>query len=191
MDGDARVQTAEELIRRGEFDDAIALLTNALADNPENHSALLAVGIAYTESGRNEEAIRTLGYYTARNDANDEAWEALGCAYLRRKEFVRAEECLRRAREIAPTNASVLRNLSVLLSQTERPAESLKALRTSYDLNPNDYLTTFALATAYRFLGRGNDARALFERLRSFEFLPDAVRSEAEKHLLALSVGWS
>ncbi|MEX2443533.1 MAG: tetratricopeptide repeat protein [Alkalispirochaeta sp.] len=186
-----QIAQSEELIRLGLFDDAIELLTEVLADDPDNLSALLNIGIAYTESGHNDSAIQALSYYVQHDEENDEAWEALGCAYLRRKEYATAEDHLQRARGLNSTNASVLRNLSVLFSETGRGRESYDTLTKAYELNPNDYLTTYALATAYRYLERPQEARTLLERLQTFDYLPTSIRHEAEKHLLELTVGWT
>ncbi|MFW5696136.1 MAG: tetratricopeptide repeat protein [Alkalispirochaeta sp.] len=186
-----QIAQAEELIRTGLFDDAVALLTEVLADNPNNLAALLNIGIAYTESGRNDSAIQALSYYVQHDDENDEAWEALGCAYLRKKDYRAAEKHLEHARALNSQNASVLRNLSVLFSETGRGRKSYATLTKAYDLNPNDYLTTYALATAYRYLQRPEEARTLLERLQTFDFIPTAIRHEAEKHLLELTVGWT
>lgn len=185
-----QIAQSEQLIRTGQFVDAIALLTEVLAEDPENLPALLNIGIAYTENGENESAIQALRYYVERDEQNDEAWEALGCAYLRKKDYATAESHLERARKVNPRNASVLRNLSVLLSQTGRGRASFMMLKKAYEINPNDYLTTYALATAYRHLGRSDQSRELFERLQTFEYLPTVVRREAETSLLEMAIGW-
>ncbi len=185
-----RITESEQLIRTGRYADAIELLTAVLADDPTNLTALLDIGIAFTENGQNDSAIQALEYYVRHDEANDQAWEALGCAYLRKKEYKTAEVHLDRARTINPQNASVLRNLSVLLSQTGRGRVGFTTLKKAYEINPNDYLTTYALGTAYRHLGRSGEALQLFERLQAFEYLPTILRRESEKHLLELSVGW-
>ncbi|MDA3947887.1 MAG: tetratricopeptide repeat protein [Spirochaeta sp.] len=184
------IRHSEKLIQTGRFDEAIGLLTEMLAEDPDDLSALLNVGIAYTESGENDKAIRALEYFTARDAGNAEAWEALGCAHLRKQEYDRAETFLNRARETDPDNASVLRNLSVLFSRTRRRDESFELLQTAHTLDPRDYLTSFALALAYRSRGENEAARALFEELIKLRGLPETIRSEVETHLLHLSVGW-
>jgi len=184
------IRQSEQLIQRGQFAEAIGLLTEMLADDPEDLSALLNVGIAFTESGENDKAIRALEYYTARNTENAEAWEALGCAYLRKQEYANAESYLSRARETDPENASVLRNLSVVLSRIGRGEESFELLKTAHSLDSRDYLTSFALALAYRSRGENESATALFEELVKLRGLPQTIRSEVETHLLQLSVGW-
>jgi len=178
------------MIRLGQFDDAIRLLTEVLEDDPLNMPALLNIGIAYTESGRNEAAIQTIRFYLQHDRENDEAWEAMGCAHLRRKEFDEAERCFKQAIEIAPENASVLRNYSILLGQTERGRESYRMLRKSHNLNPDDFLTKFALAAAYRYLGRRDEALELYRDIQDLERLPERFRRDIEQNILELSIGW-
>jgi tetratricopeptide (TPR) repeat protein len=185
-----QIEQSLQLIRSARYDDAIELLTEILAEEPQNLQALLNVGIAYTESGHNDQAIQALSYYIRFDETNDEAWEALGCAHLRKGEWTEAETYLERARKINPGNGSVLRNLSVLLSQTGRSRSSFMLLKKAYEINPNDYLTTYALATAYRYLDKRDEAKTLFERLRTFDRLPPMIEGEAEKHLLELTIGW-
>lgn len=190
MEAIRQVRESERLIQAGRHDDAIDLLTGVLEDDPTNLSALLNIGIAYTESGRNAAALQALRFYLRHDEKNCEAWEAIGCAHLRRKEYDEAERCFERAMDLDPENASVLRNYSVLLSRTDRGRESYLTLRKSRGLNPNDLLTTFALASACRFLGRDNEALELYRELSAFPDLPERVRSDIEQNLIELSVGW-
>jgi tetratricopeptide (TPR) repeat protein len=178
------------MIKTGRYDEAIDILTHVLAEDPSHLPALLNIGIAYTENGDNEKAIEALRFYIKHDEENDEAWEALGCAYLRRKQYERAESSFKRAIDVNPENASVLRNYSVLLSQTDRNRGSYRMLRRSPALNPNDYLTTFALAAAYRYLGRRDEALELYEKLNQISKLPESVRRDIEHAIIELSVGW-
>lgn len=186
-----RITESERLLRTGRYAEAIDLLNSVLADDPTDLHAMLNVGIAYTEHGENDKAIKALDCYVSREKETAEAWEALGCAYLRKREYDEAEEHLRRARSYAPRNASVLRNLSVLLSRTGRGSEAFQLLKEAHELDGSDYLTTFALASTYRAMGDRDNARTHFEELLSFfPALPEAVRQESEQHLLELTVGW-
>lgn len=184
------IQESERLIRIGHYDEAIALLTTVLEEDPLNLSALLNIGVAFTESGRNEAALQALSFYLRHDQDNGDAWEAIGCAHLRSKEFDRAEECFQRAIEIDPENASVLRNYSVLLSRTDRGRESYQMLRKSHDINPDDSLTAFALASSYRYLGRKQEALDLYGKLIELRILPDQIRLDIERNIVELSVGW-
>ena len=191
MEVQERIQESEKLIRTGMYQEAIELLTRILEEDPSNLPALLNIGIAYTESGKNVPAIQALGFYVKHNDASDEAWEALGCAHLRRKEYENAERCFQRAIDLNPRNASVMRNYSVLLNRTDRYRESYRMLRRSHALNPDDYLTKYALAAAYRYLGRGEESLKRYESLNEVSSLPSAIRHDIEHNILELSVGWT
>lgn len=184
------LEQSEQLIRTGRFEEAIVVLRDVLAEDPTNMPALLTIGIAYTESGRNNEAIQTMAYYVSRNAENDEAFEVLGCAHLRKGEIVTAEHHLRTALRLNPSNASVMRNLSVLLSRTDRGEEAFRLLERSYELNPQDYLTLFALAGMHNHMGHRERAQELYHTLLSVEHLPDTIYTEAAGRYSALLVGW-
>jgi Flp pilus assembly protein TadD len=191
MEVQERITESENLLRKGRFAEAIALLHDVLADDPTDLKAVLNVGIAYTEYGENDKAIKALDFYTAREQNSAEAWEALGCAYLRKGEYTSAEEYLLRAQGLAPDNASILRNLSVLLSRTDRGDRSLSLLERAHELDGSDYLTTYALAIAYRSTGDTEKARSHFHEITAFfPELPAGLREDVEQQLLELSLGW-
>jgi len=191
MEVSNQISQSEQLLRTGRFAEAIDLLTAILAEDPSDRQALLNVGIAYTEHGENDKAIKALTHYVADDKANPEAWEALGCAYLRKGEYPSAETHLRAAQELAPDNASILRNLSVLLSRTGRGKESFHTLQRAHELNGSDYLTTYALALAYLGLGDRENAQSLFEEMLAFfPGLPKPLRDDIQMKLVEFSIGW-
>lgn len=190
MEMEGLVQTGEQLIRLGRFEESILVLRQVLVEDPTNLPALLTIGIAFTEAGRNDEAIQALGFYLSHHAATDEACEALGCAYLRKGEHGPAEKQLRLALRINPQNASVMRNLSVLLTRTDRGAEAFALLQRSYELNPTDFMTLYALAGAHLFLGHREQAQQFFHELLALENVPPTLYAEAAGRYSALLVGW-
>lgn len=190
MDLKNLIEESESLIRSGDYDEAITTLTGVLAEEPDNRAALLALGIAYTESGSSQKALKTLHFYLTRDQESDLAWEALGCALLRLNRNAEAEEALMKARALNPQNATVLRNLSVLMSKTNRGHEAYKLLKRSYEIDNEDYLTMYAMACAYRQLGRFDKALPLFGTLRAIPSLPGELREDSALQHLELSLGW-
>jgi Flp pilus assembly protein TadD len=120
---------------------------------------------------------------------NAQAYEAIGCAHLRLDEHKKAEEYLRQAQELEPENPTILRNLSVLYSQTARSEESLELLERSYEINPEDYLTQYALASAYLFYRRREEAKKILYDLLQND-VPEEIRKSCEERYLQLSVNW-
>lgn len=189
MELEVVLKESEAYIREGNFDAAIQLLQSVLAEEPENLHALRHLGVAFTESGKNREAISTIQFYLKMDTGNAQAYEAIGCAHLRLDEYKAAEEYLLQARELEPENPTILRNLSVLYSQTARPEESLELLERSYEISPEDYLTQYALSSAYLFYGRKDEAKKiLFDLLQSE--VPEQIRKPCEERYLQLSVEW-
>lgn len=189
MEVEVVLKESEQLMRGGKFDEAIELLQSVLAEDPENLPALRQLGVAFTESGRNREAIRTITFYLGMDDRNAQAHEAIGCAHLRLDEYEAAEPYLKRAHELEPENPTIMRNLSVLFSQTGRPEESLDYLERSYEINPEDYLTQYALSSAYLFYGRRDEASSILYSLLQND-VPEGIRKSCEERYLQLSVNW-
>ena len=184
------VEQAENLIRQGDYDQAIAALKVVLAEEPDNLHALLTIGIAYTESNHNEEALKALRFYIARDSESDLAWEAVGCAHLRMGNNGPAQEALERAHRINPSNAGVLRNLSILMSRIGQQEKAYSLLKQSYNLNNDDYLTAYARACAYRQLKNPEKALSLFQTLRNRDELPEELREDSVMQYIELQLGW-
>ncbi|MCX7656258.1 MAG: tetratricopeptide repeat protein, partial [Treponemataceae bacterium] len=74
---------AQNLMARYEYDKAITILQNLVAEDPRDSTVLTALGIAYTEAGQNEKAVKALEWALALDNTIPEAHEALGCALYR------------------------------------------------------------------------------------------------------------
>ena len=143
------IDIAENLILTGYLREARKILSTILLEEPDNDRAICYMGIVLTETGENDKAIKTLDYYMTKNRSNSEAWEALGCAWFKKGDLVRAEEYLLRAESLAPESPSVLRNIGVLFGIQNKPDESHNYIMRSYELNPYDYRTLYALTYSH------------------------------------------
>jgi len=178
-------ESIDRLIAQGQFHEAIDRLTSVLVEEPDNARALCLIGVAFTEAGENDKALAALNYGLKLDSQSVEGFEAAGCAHLRKKEYRDAETYLEKARALDPRNASVLRNLSVVYSQTHQHEKSLECLRTSYELNPDDYLTLYALSFACLNFDRVEEARGYLRKLLSTN-VPEDIRALAEEQLVKI-----
>jgi len=107
-------------------------------------------------------------------------------AYIRMHalfDFAGAEEDLAKAAELDPTDAAVQRRTSFLMSAFGRPDAAVAAARHAVELDPLDPNSLDGLASALDAMGRGAEARDIWERTR-------AVSARFEEGLHG-SVGWS
>jgi tetratricopeptide (TPR) repeat protein len=184
------IELSSRYLKDGDFDKAKDLLLNILSEDPENLEALCNLGIAYTENGEQEEAITTLDFYLKLDRSNPDVFEALGCAYYRKKDYDRAESNYLQALSIFPENPSALRNLGVLCSIKKEMKRGLEYLEESARLNPDDYLTSYALVGMYLNFRDHKKAIDMCNRLQMVPYLPDDIRRDIEKKLLYVQLKW-
>ncbi len=183
------VDHAEHLMREGSFNEAKALLSEILSNNPEDLRAICDIGIAYTETGENDKAIRALEHYVARDESNAYAWEALGCACFRTGNLLQARDYLSRSLNLMPENPSCLRNMGILHGMEGRPDAGIELLKRSAELSPGDYRTLYALSYALRDNNCEPERKDVLDRLVTLE-LPEEVRRDVELTRIRLSLGW-
>ena len=183
------IDIAENLILTGYLREAKKILSTILLDEPDNDRAVCYMGIVLTETGENEKAIKTLDYYIRKHKDNAEAWEALGCAWFKKGDLMKAEEYLLRAEDLASESPSILRNIGVLYGIQNKPEKSHSYIMRSYDLNPYDYRTLYALAYSYLNAKQYNDAKSVIEEALYLDF-PEDIRKELELIYVKIQVDW-
>jgi Flp pilus assembly protein TadD len=183
------IDIAENLILTGYLREAKKILSTILLDEPDNDRAVCYMGIVLTETGENDKAIKTLDYYIRKHKDNHEAWEALGCAWFKKGDLVKAEEYLLRAEQLAPESPSVLRNIGVLCGIQSKVKESHFYILKSYDLNPYDYRTLYALAYSHLNQKQYEDAKTVIEEALYLDF-PEEIRKELELIYTKIQINW-
>lgn len=103
------VERARCALHRGDPPAAIAAAERAVALDPDDLDASILRAAAIERSGRGEEAVHALRALTVRHPGRAAAWLALFDLARRRGDAALALEAARRAREIAPDLAAVLR----------------------------------------------------------------------------------
>ncbi|MDC7126315.1 MAG: tetratricopeptide repeat protein [Spirochaetales bacterium] len=183
------IDIAENLILTGYLREAKKILGAILLDEPDNDRAICYMGIIYTETGENDKAIKTLDYYIQRQTETPEAWEALGCAWFKKGELAKAEEYLKKAESLSPDSPSILRNIGVLYGIQKKDEDSHEYILKSYEHNPYDYRTLYALAYSHITLKQYEEAKTIIEETFFLDF-PDEIRKELELILVKLQINW-
>jgi len=183
------LKDAESLILTGDFKRAKEVLLNILAEDPANLKAICHIGIVYTELGENSHAIRALSYYTSQVADDAQAWEALGCACFRQKNYGAAYRYLRKAQDLENNNPSILRNLGVLYGVKGQKELGYKLLNQSYDLQPGDFRTLYALSYIHKEFGQKEEALKRMDDLLEMS-IPDEIRKDTLINKIYLQLNW-
>jgi predicted TPR repeat methyltransferase len=107
-----------------------------LKEFPNDPSALHFLGLLRTHQGRNEEAVKLMVAALEIDPEYVDAWSNLSVAYLKERDFERAELCARKAIEISPEFANAWANLGMTLRARNACEEALVAWGRALDLQP-------------------------------------------------------
>jgi tetratricopeptide (TPR) repeat protein len=144
---------ADEYLKQGLFDRAIAVLTRGLQNEPENIKYHLSIGKAYNFNNQDEAAIPHFKKYLAKEKNDIEIITLLGECYKKTGEYNRAIEQFEKALSIEPNYDYAKRNLkdteNLILAQKD-PA---KAQKERYDAGVKNL--TEAVKIAKNFLPFG------------------------------------
>ena len=148
---------ANKHYKNGEYKEVITLCEEALTLNPDDHSVLLLLGLAYFFEGKTEKALDSFRKnYQYKQDPYTENWITLTEAELVRKkiykdfrEFQDENKALYRK---YPKNANYKRLNEIDLSNLEEHLDFLKGLKnkepTDYTFYNNVYLNSYAIVQA-------------------------------------------
>ena len=172
------IKQIDNLIAEEEYGRAVPLLNAILIEDPDYLEALWRLGLCWVELEKPDKAIKALTYYFSFVKDNPRALEAFGCACFKTGELKEAQNYLEKAKLLNPASSSVERNLGVVYNQLGSFEKSYKAMKRSFKLNPLDYRTMYALASAHFYFRNYPKAVELVETMLSME-IPDEFKSMA------------
>lgn len=132
------------LLHKGEAEDAIVLLEEAIRLEPEHADTAINLSGAYILSGKFKKALALLEPLSEREPDNPMVWTNLGAAYLGNPVLARDEEQLRaiaafeKALSIRPAVPSVAYNIALIYRDREEDELAIKWFRQALRDNPND-----------------------------------------------------
>jgi tetratricopeptide (TPR) repeat protein len=171
---------ANVLAHQGRVDDAIRYYSAALDVNPNWPEVHKKLGALWAGKGDFDKARAHYETVLAKNARDAEAQQSLAWLLIRRGELEDAARHLSAALQIDPSEASAHLGLGVIRALQGRPEESVPHCRRACELQPNVYPGHVELAHALQMLGKGDAARAAYERaLRLDEKWPRATNAEA------------
>jgi protein O-mannosyl-transferase len=171
---------ANVLAHQGRVDDAIRYYSAALDINPNWPEVHKKLGAIWASRGDFDKACGHYATVLAKNARDTEAQQCLAGLLIRRGELEDAARHFSAALQIDPTAASAHLGLGVVRALQGRPEESVPHCRRACELQPNVYPCHVELAHALQTLGKGDAARAAYERaFRLDEKWPQATNAEA------------
>ena len=178
---------AEALLASDRYDEARALLEEALRLEPDNTRALALLGPVYGRAGELSLAAKTLERALALGETSPEIRRNLALVYLKQGKPERAVAELQKASEDAPTDASIWFSLGNAFLRAKNGNRAAQAFEKALELRPDWPEATFNLALAYQIGGQRKKAADTYRRFLSSAGSADpAKRAEAEKRLAAL-----
>jgi tetratricopeptide (TPR) repeat protein len=105
------------LLNRGNVNDAIALLSNAVSRDPKLHEAYNLLGIAYEAKGMRDRAFESLQKAVKRDEGNADYLNNLGYLHFKNGDYDKAAKYLKRAVKFAPQVQRYWNNLGLAQAQ--------------------------------------------------------------------------
>ncbi len=138
------LQTGTNLLVAGKAVEALPLLEEAYALNPENMDVVLNLSGAYILSKRFQAAVPLLETLSQRDPGNAMIWTNLGAAYLGNPVLARDEEQLQaiaafqHALEANPAAPHVAYNIGLIYRDRQENEAAIDWFQKALQANPND-----------------------------------------------------
>ncbi|HEV7890279.1 MAG TPA: tetratricopeptide repeat protein [Pyrinomonadaceae bacterium] len=160
----SRAELGAALLEGRLADDAVWELSAAIASDPANVDALIALSRAHLRLKDIKSAGRTLESAVARGMDSARVYAALADVYEAGGYVENAIPAMRLAIERDPKNESYRLRYGLLLNDTKAPAAAVIRLREALEEFPNSSPLWLALGIAQMGDGKSDDARKSFER---------------------------
>jgi Flp pilus assembly protein TadD len=172
------VDSASELMNKGQYADAAVEWQKALELAPGEARAHHNLGICLSRAGRVDEALEQYRAALELSPEYPEALNNLGDLLVRRKQFSQAIPYLEKALTLNPLYASAHSNLGSALAQLNRVPEAIAHLEKAVEYKPDLADAQNNLGVALAISGRNAEAIAALERAAALTGDNDAATLE-------------
>jgi Flp pilus assembly protein TadD len=142
----------------GRLDEAYAHYRQALAQDPNNATALSLLGAACINLKRLDEAADHLQHALQIDPNHPAALDNLGVLQAKQGNYASAVTSFRRAAELSPSNAQTHLNLAAALDRTGDSASAIEAYRMAAHLSPSSLRAHTEAARLLQAAGRVTEA---------------------------------
>jgi tetratricopeptide (TPR) repeat protein len=162
---EGKEQAAEVYQRSGHHAQAIPLLLELLAADPESVELRFRLGAAYERSGHQPEAVAAFRQLLSKSPDYPMALNYLGYMWAEKSEnLAEALTMVRRALELDPDNAAYIDSLGWIYFRMGDFPHAVEQLERAARLLPGDGTVQEHLGDALRALGKIPEARTAYER---------------------------
>ncbi len=158
-----RLAAADEARQAGEYERALALLREILAENPTLTAAYLSIAEIYVEQEDYAKAEPVYARAARLDPRNFEAQFGHGLALQMLKRFVEAVKAYHRALTIQPDNIDANRHLATTYLQMRQPGSAIVFAEKAVEFDPASGPARATLAAAYDATGRTGAAIRQYE----------------------------
>ena len=172
---DIYLSIAFEYTNLGNHTQAIAHLKKALAENPENESALFELAFCYEITGKAEESIQYYSEFIDNHPYSSSAWFNLGVAYSKISLFEKAIDAYDYAIVIDENFSSAYFNKANALVGLEKYQEAIGVYTETFKHEEPDALTFYYIGECFEKMENYNKALSYFNKASKLDpFLADA-----------------
>ena len=158
-------QAAEVYQRAGRHAEAVPLLVDLVAADPDSVELRFRLGAAYERSGKVAEAAETFQELLRRSPDNSMALNYLGYMWAEKgQNLSEALSMIRRALELDPENAAYIDSLGWVYFQMGELPQAVEQLEKAARMLPSDGTVQEHLGDALRAIGKGVEARTAYRR---------------------------
>ena len=176
----SRLLRGQALLKRLEFEKAVAELLEAQKLNPELPRVSYSLGLCYVKLGRNKDAIAAFESEVRHNPRDFATLYYLASVQEAEGTLDAARKNLEAAIKLAPQSTEASALLSKILTRQGSGSDALSALEKAVATDPTDPVKRYQLARLYRQLGRKADADREFaevQRLKDEQLKKDRART--------------
>ncbi len=173
VEGDIRLtyyrQKGINSAKSGRYEQAIPLLEQVAAQNPNDGEIPLYLGVSYVRSGSVEDGIELLEKVVATDPANMKAATILGLAYVQAKKYEMAVPLLEKVAKANPANFNVRFRLGVALDNLGRFEAAIDWFKAALELRAEDAKTLRAIAYCYEQMDMHDEALPYLKKVNEID----------------------
>jgi tetratricopeptide (TPR) repeat protein len=164
---------AQQKIRQGDLDGAIAVLQEVLKKSPDDANALFFLGLSYAGKKMYGDAVPPLTRVTELSPEFSGAWLELGVCHRGLNEMDKALEAFDKSLALDPASADAAYNSGLILFETNRFEEALERFEKGLASKPDDPQLNEMAGRCYLHDQKLQQAVEHFEKARAGTTDPD------------------